>query len=123
MGLGQDRGLTQVLGTDLLRNVASFINRLGDEIMAKTPYSGDAAANTDATGFATINHGLGFAPARILVQTRQAISPAVAWLVGPVDTITATTFRIRCMTISASSPYSLIVANALPYSIHWEAFR
>jgi|GEM_PF-3751676 len=62
---------------------------------------GQATANTDASGYATITHGLGFTPALVLATwVAQSLGGMNAQIAG-TDSYTATQFRLRA--ISAPS--------------------
>lgn len=52
---------------------------------------GTASGTTDASGYATITHGAGFTPTAVVAQPDEGIQWAV-------DSITATTFRLRLLT-------------------------
>lgn len=83
--------------------------------------TGSASGNTDSSGLATITHGLGWTPSRVLITTNANITNAVnnAIFVAGVDTKTSTTFRIR-MFYGNSGALDTAVK---PYSIDWVAYR
>lgn len=67
--------------------------------------------NTDANGFATVAHGAGFTPSVAwAITTNPSASFAVFW---GVDTIGATTLRLRFMNVSGGPLVSSAVAGIL----------
>lgn len=127
MGAAADRGWTLPLATDLVRNLPAQLTVLADQIAAATAYKGAAAGNTDASGYATVNHGLAFTPSKVFVQSKQNNPVSNAQVAIQVDTIGAASFRVRFLNLNADSSeageYNIQPSNALPYSIDWLAFR
>lgn len=75
-----------------------------------TAHTGTYSGTSDASGYLTVTHGLGFAPSRVDAASSQGGSalPNIA-VAMTVDSITATTFRIRFMAFGAiSSGYWLM---------------
>ena len=68
-----------------------------DAIEGSAPHADEQTGVTlDASAYATITHGAGFTPTAVTVQPSAPISGASAFGQVIVDSITATTFRIRC---------------------------
>ncbi len=61
-------------------------------------HGGIGSGTTDASGFLTFNHGAPFTPDHIVATARSPISGGGTWSSGAVDSITATTARIRINT-------------------------
>lgn len=110
MGLGAERGLTQVTAADLLRDTYTAINRAGDQIMGSVPYIGTFAGNTSAAGQLTIAHNLGFVPSAMFVI---ADGGANVYAVGGISNFTTTTATCRFLNVSAVTAISC----------RWMAFR
>ena len=75
----------------------------GQRLMSWATYGG----TTDASGYLTLPHSAGFTPSCIFVTLLTAGMPNV--LAG-VDSITATTFRIRLSGVSAATAVTLAFA-------------
>ncbi len=78
---------------------------------------GIITATTDATGFIVFNHGLntGEAPAAVLVTPRSPSSGANIFGQAIVDTVTATTARVRCVSVAGAA------LNAIGVTFHFVA--
>ena len=124
MGTGADRGIPQIAQTDLVRNEWSAINGIIDAVCDLIPYKGGKTGNTDVNGYATITHGLGFTPSRVLVTSNQDAGTK-AGIVIAVDNIAGTTFRVRFATMvhQAGSNYYIAIAATLAYDIDWLAVK
>lgn len=77
-------------------------------------FVGTAAGSTDASGFYTVTHGLGFTPNAVMAIVNNA-SGSFAHVWG-IDNIGGTTFRVR-FTASNGTSFSGAI------SITWVAFR
>lgn len=57
----------------------------------------------DGSGFLTVTHDAGFTPTSVIVQPSAPISGGTIFGQAVVDTITATTFRVRCISTTGVS--------------------
>lgn len=60
------------------------------------PHAGIGSGSTDASSYVTITHGAGFTPAAVVVSPRSPITGGTIFGSAIVDSVGATTFRIRC---------------------------
>lgn len=105
-------------GADAIRVMANQIDRL-------LPYHGSASGTTDSNGQVVITHGLGFTPSAVFVES-SSNSPTAAFLATSVDSIGATTFRIRFVKLvlqAGSNYYVNPSAVTAAYTCKWMAFR
>jgi hypothetical protein len=72
-------------------------------------------ADPDASGFLTITHGCGYTPTAVMVQPGAPITGAGIFGQAVVDTITSTTFRVRCI-----SHVGVAIATAVSFT--WVAY-
>lgn len=122
------RGWGTLAGTDLVRTLPTQLDAILDQIAAAVPFNGHATGNTDTSGYATITHGLGFTPSRILAQTDADASPvSTAWLAVQVSNIGATTFRVRFLYLVPSGVtgeyHVKPPTTAISYTVAWVAYR
>jgi hypothetical protein len=112
---------------DDVNDGASAIRDLGNAIDQLLPYHGSASgASTDSSGYVTITHGLGFTPSRVFVQASLSTPVSSAILALSVDSIGATTFRVRLVkfTVQAGANYyTTMTGVSAAYDFDWCAFR
>lgn len=77
---------------------------------------GTFSGTTDTTGHLTVTHGLPFTPSRVLVQPVSPISGANIFAAHIVDTLTATTFRVRALNHTGA------VLNTIAITGHFQAW-
>lgn len=77
----------------------------GDYIIgaANGPQVGSETVTPDASGFSTITHGLGYTPSVIIVQPESPITGSPIFGQVVVDSLTSTTFRVRCLSSTGAA--------------------
>lgn len=112
--------------TDDVRDAPQQIEDLAEAIDALLPRHGSSSGTTDATGWAVITHGLGFTPSAVFVQGNLTSPIGSALLPIGVDSIGATTFRVRLapFVLSSGSNYFVKLATvSASYDFNWVAFK
>lgn len=71
-----------------------------------------ASANTDASGFLTVTHGLGVIPRYVFISNNAPNGQSTWPETLMYDTVTATTFRVKAYTLTGTY-------NSLPVSLSW----
>lgn len=114
------RGISQLAGTDSVRNLPAQLDDMLDDLAILIPYRGITTAAAVTGGFITVTHGLGFTPTAVFVQSRTN-----QFVCHVVDTLTSTTFRTRWAKFQGSSP-SFTLADAATtdtVGFSWAAYR
>lgn len=95
---GGTRWVTNFKATDTLGSTAMNWAAVADAF--NNPVIINVSGTTDASGFLTVTHGLGFTPSAVfMMNSSPGVNFPVCW---GVDTIGATTFRVRFLNASAS---------------------
>jgi hypothetical protein len=68
-----------------------------------TAYRGTWSGTSDASGYLVVTHGLPFTPSAVQVSGASGYSGTTQIVLG-ADQITSTTFRVRVLTLAATSP-------------------
>lgn len=104
---GGQRFVTNFKATDTINSTSMAWAKVSDAF--QTPVIINVSGTTDASGFLTVTHGLGFTPSMVLMQAGQpSTNFPVMW---GVDNIGATTFRVRFMNASTSGPANTIATG------------
>jgi hypothetical protein len=108
--------------TDFPTLCAALAERV-DELL---PRHGSSSGTTDANGYVSVTHALGFTPSQVFVQATRNTPLTDALLAIQVDAITSTTFRIRFakFTLQAGSNYYTTHGSvSAAFSCNWIAFK
>lgn len=93
----QSGGKLRVLsGGELMLDVGSAFTKDSGNTDA-LPVYGTASLTTDGSGFITVTHGCPFIPSVVQFQPEAPISGVTVFGQAIVDSIGATTFRVRCL--------------------------
>jgi hypothetical protein len=117
------RGLPKPEATDPLANGYDAIADLADALDADLVGTGANAGKRlhwlafagtpDASGYLVVTHGAGFTPTNVQVTANSPISGPTSFGQGIVDTLTSTTFRVRCLTPAGAALTTAVAGFAL----------
>lgn len=102
------RGLPKPQATDPLANgydaIADLADALDDDLRGSATKAGKRlhwlsyTGTPDGSGYLIVTHGAGYTPTAVIAQPSAPIAGGVSYGQAVVDSLTATTFRVRSLT-------------------------
>lgn len=114
------RGISQLAGTDVVRNLPAQLNDMLDDIALLLPYKGTATLTITTGGFATLTHNMGVVPSSLIVQSKTN-----QFICHLVDTLATNTVRTRWLKGNGTSPNLQLQDAAAGDTVtcHWIGLR